>query len=203
MKQVLAIKVKMMNNPRSVYNLWNDENVDDTQRYFSIQLLMGIISKLYYHMYWSEEILLLGPISLTMMICDRFEYIRKMLHFVDHLGVDHDTPLSKLEAYLKILLTEFRTVYIAEQHIAIDEYLAIWKGRLKFKVYIPGEREQFGIKTYMLCESHSFQTLLSTMVLTLCILSQVLPCQNPLKTMQILQRLLSVSLKDFTTPDII
>ena len=154
---------------------------------------MGIISKLYYQMYWSEEILLLGPISLTMMICDRFEYI----------GVDHDKPLSRLEAYLKILLTEFRTVYIAEQHIAIDEYLAIWKGRLKFKVYIPGEREQFGIKTYMLCESHSFQTLLSTMVLTLCILSQVLPCQKPLKTMQILQRLLSVSLKDFTTPDII
>lgn len=164
---------------------------------------MGIISKHYYHMYWSEEILLLGPISLTMMICDRFEYIRKMLHFVDHLGVDHDTPLSKLEAYLKILFTEFRTVYIAEQHIAIDEYLAIWKGRLKFEAYIPGEQEQFGIKTYMLCESHSFQTLLSTMVLTLCILSQVLPCQNPLKTMQILQRLLSVSLKDFTTPDII
>ena len=30
MKQVLAIKVKMMNNPRSAYNLWNDENVDDT-----------------------------------------------------------------------------------------------------------------------------------------------------------------------------
>lgn len=203
MKQVLAIKVKMMNNPRSVYNLWNDENVDDTQRYFSIQLLMGIISKFYYQMYWSEEILLLGPISLTMMICNRFEYIRKMLHFIDHLGVDHDKPLSRLEAYLKILLTEFRTVYIAEQHIAIDEYLAIWKGRLKFEAYIPGEQEQFGIKTYMLCESHSFQTLLSTMVLTLCILSQVLPCQNPLKTMQILQRLLSVSLKDFTTPDII
>ena len=164
---------------------------------------MGIISKLYYHMYWSKEILLSGPIFLTMMICDRFEYIRKMLHFVDRHGVDHDKPLSKLEAYLKILLTEFRTVYIAEQHIAIDEYLAIWKGRLKFKVYIPSEREQFGIKTYMLCEGHSFQTLLSTMVLTLCILSQVLPCQNPLKTIQILQRLLSVSLKAFTTPDII
>ena len=103
---------------------------------------MGIISKLYYHMYWSKEILLSGPIFLTMMICDRFEYIRKMLHFVDRHGVDHDKPLSKLEAYLKILLTEFRTVYIAEQHIAIDEYLAIWKGRLKFKVYIPSEREQ-------------------------------------------------------------
>ena len=164
---------------------------------------MGITSKLYYHMYWSKEILLSGPIFLTMMICDRFEYIRKMLHFVDRHGVDHDKPLSRLEAYLKILLTEFRTVYIAEQHIAIDEYLAIWKGRLKFKVYIPSEREQFGIKTYMLCESHSFQTLLSTMLLTLCILSQVLPCRNPLKTIQILQRLLSVSLKAFTTPDII
>ena len=29
MKQVPSIKIKIMNNPRSVYNLWNDVNVDE------------------------------------------------------------------------------------------------------------------------------------------------------------------------------
>ena len=31
--------------------------------------------------------------------------IRKMIHFADSLGVDHDKPLCKLEAFLKILRT--------------------------------------------------------------------------------------------------
>ena len=78
-----------------------------------------------------------------------------MLHFVDPLGLDHDTLLCKLEAFLKILRTQFRTVYILEQYIAIDEYLALWKGRLKVKVYIPSKRERYGMKIYMLCESHT------------------------------------------------
>ena len=124
---------------------------------------------------------------LTMMRCDRFEYIRKMLHFVDSIGVDQDKPLYKLEAFLRILYTHFRTVYIPEQHIAIYKYLALCKGRLNFKVYTLS----YGIKIYMLCESHppTCQTLLPTLVLTLYILRQVLHCQDPLKTTEIPQRL--------------
>ena len=106
-------------------------------------------------MYWSKESLLPTPIFSAMMRRDRFEYIRKMLYSVDPLGVDHDKPLCKLETFLKILRTQFRTVYIPEQHIAIDEYLSLWKGRLKFKVHIPSKRERYGIKIYMLCESHT------------------------------------------------
>ena len=81
-------------------------------------------------MYWSKESLLSTPIFSMMMRLDRFEYIRKMHRFV--LELDHDKPLCKLETFLKILWTQFRTVYIPDQHIAIDEYLALWKTRLKF-----------------------------------------------------------------------
>ena len=98
MKQVPAIKIKIMNNPRSVYNLWNDVNEDEIWCYFSIQLLMGIIHKPYYHKYWSKESLLSTPIFSTMMKRDRFEYITKILHFVDPLGVAHNKLLCKLEA---------------------------------------------------------------------------------------------------------
>ena len=115
---------------------------------------MGIIQKLYYHMYWSKESLLSTPIF-SIMRHDRFEYIKKMLHFVDPLGVDHDKLLCKLEIFLKMLQTQFRTIYIPEQHMAIDEYLALWKGRLKFKVYIPSKQEHYGIRIYMPCVSHT------------------------------------------------
>ena len=56
-KQIPAIKIKLMNNPRSVYNLWNDVNVDEIWCDFSIQLLVGKIQKRYYHMYWSIQML--------------------------------------------------------------------------------------------------------------------------------------------------
>ena len=45
-----------------------------------------------------------------------------------------------------MLRTQFRSIYIPEQHIAIDEYLPLWKARLKFKVYIPSKLERYGIK---------------------------------------------------------
>ena len=51
----------MMNNSRSVYNLWDDV-IDEIWCYFSTQLLMGIIHKPYYQMCWSKESLLLTPI---------------------------------------------------------------------------------------------------------------------------------------------
>ena len=64
-----------MNNPRSVYNLWNDVNVDEIWCYFSI--LIDITHKPYYHIHWRKESLLSTPIFLTMMRRDRFEYTKK------------------------------------------------------------------------------------------------------------------------------
>ncbi|KAJ8929560.1 hypothetical protein NQ314_017742 [Rhamnusium bicolor] len=42
-----------------------------------------------------------------------------------------------------------------EKHIAIDESLIGWKGRLGWKQYIPSKRKPFGIRLFALCESSS------------------------------------------------
>ena len=39
-----------------------------------------------------------------------------------------------------------------EQHVAIDEELLLWKGRVGFKQYIPSKRARFDIKMFSLCE---------------------------------------------------
>ena len=44
-------------------------------------------------------------------------------------------------------------MYVSEEDITVDEYLPLWKGRLKFFIYIPSKRERYGVKIYMLCES--------------------------------------------------
>ncbi|KAM3936742.1 piggyBac transposable element-derived protein 4-like [Leptodactylus fuscus] len=48
--------------------------------------------------------------------------------------------------------------YIPDQNIAIDESLISFKGRLKFRQYLPSKRARYGIKMYKLCESSSGYT---------------------------------------------
>jgi hypothetical protein len=43
----------------------------------------------------------------------------------------------------------------SEQHIAIDEGIVPWKGRLSFRQYLPNKPDRFGIKLYQLSESKS------------------------------------------------
>ena len=45
--------------------------------------------------------------------------------------------------------------YIPYRYVEVDEYLSLWKGRLRFKVYIPNKRERYGVKVYMICESET------------------------------------------------
>ena len=49
-------------------------------------------------------------------------------------------------------MDKFKNVYTPDKHIAIDEELLLWKGRLGFKQYIPNKRARFGIKMFSLCE---------------------------------------------------
>lgn len=99
MEKVQTLKIKMMNNPQCVYNSWNDVYVGEIWCYFPIQLLMGISYVLV------KKSLLMTPIFSKLMRRGRFEYIRKMLHFVDSLGLDHYIVTCKLEAFLEILRT--------------------------------------------------------------------------------------------------
>ena len=139
LKEVPDIQRQINMKRRSLHNLWEDVNRDEIWTYFVIQMLMGIIHKQHYHMYWSKESVLSTPIFSRLMRRDRFEQIRKMIHFVDPT-VQSNNSLVKLETFLNTLKQNFQTNYTLSKHVAIDEYLSLWKGRLRFKVYIPNKR---------------------------------------------------------------
>ena len=76
-----------------------------------------------------------------------------MLHFTDPLSEDPADSLAKLRGFLEKLESSFRNNYTPDQNISVDEYLSLWKGRLKFRVYIPSKSERYSVKVYMLFES--------------------------------------------------
>ena len=140
---------------RSLFKLWKPVTVNEMWMYISVISIMGIVKKPMYHMYWSKDHMFSTPIFSRLMRRDRFEQIRKMLHFTDPLLEDLDDPLTKLSSFLDKVQANFKRIYTPSKNVAVDEYLSLWKGRLKFRVYIPNKRERYGVKIYMLCESSS------------------------------------------------
>jgi len=67
-----------------------------------------------------------------------------MIHFTDPLNEEPDDELRKLRFSLDFLYTKFEENYTPEENLAIDEYLSLWKRRLKFRIYIPSKRGDMG-----------------------------------------------------------
>ena len=66
MKQSQVGKEKLNKTDKSMYKLWVDIN-NDVWVYFCIIILMGIIKKPYFHMYWSTDCMLSTPIFSGLM----------------------------------------------------------------------------------------------------------------------------------------
>ena len=56
---------------------------------------------------------------------DRFEQLRKMVHFSDPENEDPMDSLRKLRFFLKYLIARYKENYIPEEHFAIDAYLSL------------------------------------------------------------------------------
>ena len=102
---------------------------------------MGIVQKPEYHMYWTKQKTFAMPIFSRLMRRDQFEQLRKMVYFTDPENEDPMDSLRKLRFFLEYLIVFYKESYIPEEHLAIDEYLSLWKGRLSFRIYIPTKRE--------------------------------------------------------------
>ena len=83
-----------------------------TYGFICLTILMGIINKPHYHMYWSTDPILCTPIFSRLMRRDRFEQIRSMVHFTDPLNEKPEDPLRKLSSFLEYLQSKFVTNYI-------------------------------------------------------------------------------------------
>lgn len=66
---------------------------------------------------------------------------------------------------LENILQKLRNFFNPFQKLVVDESLMLFKGRLKFKLYIPSKRHRFGVKMFILCDCET------TIVLDLCIYS--------------------------------
>jgi len=134
MKSLPEIQERMEQTERSLFTLWKDITLDELWTYFCMQLIIGVIHEPNYHLYWTKDNIFTTSIFSRFMRCDRFEQIRKMIHFTNPLKEDPTNSLSKMDTFLDALRVKFKDNYTPAKHVAVDEYLTLWKGRLKFKI---------------------------------------------------------------------
>jgi hypothetical protein len=149
----------------NVHN-WKETTRDEIRTYLGIVLLMGIVYKPRYGMYWSLDNIIETPIFGQVMTRNRFLLLTKFLHFANNDDYDAADPerdrLFKIRDVVNLFRRQWKTVYTPGKNLCVDESLVLFKGRLAFKQYIRTKRSRFGVKFYTLCTSHGYT--LDTMI---------------------------------------
>ena len=94
------------------------------------------------------------------MTRDRFLHILWFLHFADNSqrpdpGEEYDR-LWKIRTVFNTLNQAYPKFYNPSEHLAVDEVIVKFQGRVIFRQYIPKKRKRFGIKIYNLCDESGY-----------------------------------------------
>ena len=91
------------------------------------------------------------------MARNRFFHILRFLHFENNDDPpNHDDPdYNRLWKIWKIFdtLNKFCEPYNPTEHLAVDEVIVLYKGKVVYWQYIPKKHKRFDVKIYKLCDS--------------------------------------------------
>ncbi len=102
--------------------------------------------------YWKRGDILSIPVFAEYFTRDRYKFILSFLHFANN-EEDEADPLWKIRPVLTNLVQKSRRFFKPFQKLVIHESL-MFKGRVKFKQYIPSKCHKFGLKLFILCDCH-------------------------------------------------
>jgi len=132
---------------------WKPVTVIEMKKFLGLIFVTGIVRKPKLELCWSMRGIFRTPIFPQTMSRNRFQLIQRYLHFSDNnaAGTNEDC-LYKIRTILDIVVNNFRTNYVPDREISLDEGMLGWRGRLRFHVYNPSKISKYGILVRMVCE---------------------------------------------------
>ncbi|XP_046903421.1 piggyBac transposable element-derived protein 4-like [Hypomesus transpacificus] len=131
---------------------WLPTNIDEMYSFLMAMLLMGVVKKSSLREYWSTDPMLATPFFASLFSQDRFLLLLRCLHFQDNEMADASDPLNKIRNIFHGITSAFGRVFVPFKDLCIDKSLMLWKGRLRFRQFIPAKRHRFGVKFFVLCD---------------------------------------------------
>ena len=137
---------------QKVNRTWKMVTVDEMKGFVAVILNMGVIQLRCIKDYWSTKHTTDLPFFRSVFSRDRFFEIFRLLHVGD---VTSTLKRSKIQPLLDRLCPIFKSLYSLSQHVAIDESMITFKGRVGFRQYLKGKPHPWGIKAFVLADSTS------------------------------------------------
>ncbi|RXN17129.1 piggyBac transposable element-derived 4-like protein [Labeo rohita] len=131
---------------------WSKTTVNEIYTFLAAVILMGLVRKRSLKDYWSTDPIIQTSFFSNLFSLDRFQLLLRALHFANNATANFRDPLNKIRSVFTSLMAAFGQMFIPHRDLYIDESLLLWKGRLRFRQYIPSKRKRFGIKLFMLCD---------------------------------------------------
>ena len=140
------IKAQVAEKQKSYFKNWVDVTHDKFWVYIAVILLMGIIQKPNFDLYWTNDAFFDTQIFKRLISRTCYRQLRTIIHFSDPPDFDADDSLKLLWYIIDELSHLYISNYTPKENIAVDEY---------FRIYIPSKRGRYGVKLFMLCESEA------------------------------------------------
>ena len=156
-QEIQKLRLNTGSVPHSRTNAWRPITLPELKIFLGLFFLTGIIRKPQMKTYWCTDEMLATPYFNRCMSRNRFQIIWRFLHFTDNTLIDPKDPdrMVKVRPVLDYVVSKFRELYQPSANISIDEGMLLWRGRLSFRVYNPQKPIKYGIKSYVLCDSHT------------------------------------------------
>jgi len=125
---------------------WKPVTVSEIKKFLGLIFVTGIVRKPKLELYWSTRGIFQTPIFPQTMSRNRFQLIRRCLYFNDNNAAEtNEDCLYKIRTVLEIVVNNFRTNYVPDREISLDEGMLGWRGRLRFRVYNPDKITKYGL----------------------------------------------------------
>ena len=143
------------------YALTRGENYNPTDNYeikqfFGIILQIGFVCLPKLEDYWSNRADIGGnPICGKIMTRTRFYTLMKFLHLVDN-EKSSTSRTYKIDDFMRLYISKCQLFLTPDRNVCIDESLIPFRGRLRFRQYLPNKKKKYGIKIFKLCTARIY-----------------------------------------------
>lgn len=131
-------------------------NYNEIKKFIGLLLWMGLVQMPSIESYWSTKSRYTNNIAGKTMPRNRFELILRFWHFSDNLKAPVDDRIYKVRGLIERLVKNYQSVMEPGEYMAIDESMVPFRGRLKFRQYIPGKAHKYGVKLFKICEVNGY-----------------------------------------------
>lgn len=141
----------------SRYGKWEPVTSDIMIQFIGLLLWMGIVKLPSISDYWSKAHRYANIVAPKVMSRNKFELILlRFLHFSDNETCDTSDRLYKIRNIVDKINFNFENLHTPGEVIAVDESMIPFRGRLKFRQYIPSKRHRYGVKLFKVCDVNGF-----------------------------------------------